>query len=240
MKRADDAEICPVPGADSTREVASPQRRRLLCGFQEFKESDPGGAVLEFAMTRNNAPNNSNFSLAWEKSDGSVQSISGRPGRSSDSIRLFDWDSGALAKNRLANQGGLPFAALAFDWIFCDAVIEHAGSAERQYLLLKELNRVARKGVYVTTSNRAHPWEFHTGLPLLHWLPEAWWRRVLKWIGKEPRASGSELNLLGSSDLQELASGLPGNPEFSIGHVRVLGFKAYFFVQIKKAPAADS
>ena len=122
----------------------------------------------------------------------------------------------------------------AFDWVFCNEVLEHAGPAERQYALVHELYRVARKGVFLTTANRRHPLEFKTGIPLLHRLPDAWWRRLLKWIGKSEWASESMLNLLDASALYRIASLLPGKPEHDVGHKRVFGIKAHFFLMIQK------
>jgi hypothetical protein len=132
----------------------------------------------------------------------------------------------------------LPFSDGEFDWVFCDQVIEHVGSFERQYELLKEFSRVSRKGIFVTTPNRWHPIEFNTGLWWLHWLPAAWWRRVLKWTGRGPWASESVLNLLDADALGRLGSLLPGKPKSDIGHLRIFGMKAHFFLQIRKNPVA--
>lgn len=128
----------------------------------------------------------------------------------------------------------LPFADGEFDWVFCSEVIEHAGGVERQYELLSELARVARKGIFVTTSNRWHPFEFNTALPLLHWLPTPLWRRALKLSGKGEWASDAALNLLDANGLHNLASLLPGKPTIEVGHIRLGGIKAHFFLQIRK------
>jgi hypothetical protein len=46
--------------------------------------------------------------------------------------------------------------------------------------MVAECARVARKGFCLTTPNRWFPVEFHTQLPLLHWLPKAWFRLILE------------------------------------------------------------
>jgi hypothetical protein len=58
------------------------------------------------------------------------------------------------------------------------AVIEHVGSFARQCDFLKECCRVARRAVFVTTPNRWFPVEFHTILPLVHWLPKPAFRTL--------------------------------------------------------------
>jgi hypothetical protein len=45
--------------------------------------------------------------------------------------------------------------------------------------------RVARRGIFLTTPNRWFPVEFHTQLPLLHWLPNDAYRPIYRAIGLE-------------------------------------------------------
>jgi hypothetical protein len=131
----------------------------------------------------------------------------------------------------------LPFADGQFDWVYCGETIEHAGSFEQQYALVEELARVARKGVFVTTSNRRHPIEFNTALLFIHWLPGPWWRHALAWFGRSGWAGESVLNLLDGSALYKIAGMLPGRPRHDVGHKRVFGMKAHFFLMIEKSPA---
>ena len=128
----------------------------------------------------------------------------------------------------------LPFADAEFDWVFCNGVLECAGDPVQQFLLVKELARVARRGVFVTAFNRRHPLEFNTGLPLLHWLPEARWKRCLTWMGKRTDGGNLPLNLLDADDLSKMASMLPDCTSHKIGHIRYLGIKAHFFLMIRK------
>src|SRR6266705_2514568 len=73
----------------------------------------------------------------------------------------------------------------SFDFVHSSAVIGHVGSRERQAALLRELWRVARKGLCVTTPNRWFPIEVHTVLPLVHYLPPPAFRRVLAGLGHD-------------------------------------------------------
>jgi SAM-dependent methyltransferase len=94
----------------------------------------------------------------------------------------------------------LPFADGAFDVYFSNAVIEHVGDRERQRALVEEAVRVAAR-VFITTPNRWFPIELHTGLPFVHWLPEAAAERAYR-LARRPWAA--ENRLLGSGDLRGL------------------------------------
>lgn len=118
----------------------------------------------------------------------------------------------------------LPYADGSFDWIYCAEVIEFAGSAERRRALVAECYRVARKGVFITTPNRRHPLDFQSGVPFLHWL-----------AGRPSSALGHAVELLDAPELYALAATLPGSPEHDVGHKRVFGLKAHFFLMIQKA-----
>ncbi|MDR0747086.1 MAG: class I SAM-dependent methyltransferase, partial [Helicobacteraceae bacterium] len=98
----------------------------------------------------------------------------------------------------------MPFADNSFDLAFSSAVIEHVGNRANQAAFIAECFRVAKKFVFITTPNRWYPIEFHTILPLLHWLPPRLYRAALRAIGKGFYAEESNLNLLSKSDLLSL------------------------------------
>lgn len=64
----------------------------------------------------------------------------------------------------------LPWPDKYFDVAYSNAVIEHLGSFEKQRKMAAEIMRVGRKW-FVTTPNRWYPFEFHTRLPFVTWLP---------------------------------------------------------------------
>ena len=47
-------------------------------------------------------------------------------------------------------------------------------------------------------------WEFHTRLPVLHWLPRRWHRSILKAIGFDFFADEQNLNLLDHRELRTM------------------------------------
>ena len=100
----------------------------------------------------------------------------------------------------------LPFPNRSFDWVFSNAVIEHAGGAERQKQFAGEIQRVARREYFVATPNRNFPLDPHTLLPFYQFLSPRLQRRVCRfspgyWREYEP------LDLLSQHDLSNLFPG---------------------------------
>jgi SAM-dependent methyltransferase len=97
----------------------------------------------------------------------------------------------------------LPFRDGAFDIVFSNAVVEHVGGHDRQRAFVREAQRVGRR-VFITTPNRWFPIEVHTGLPLVHWLPE---RAAHRAYDLAHRPWAKENRLLGPADLRSLFPG---------------------------------
>jgi 2-polyprenyl-3-methyl-5-hydroxy-6-metoxy-1,4-benzoquinol methylase len=113
----------------------------------------------------------------------------------------------------------LPFPDKSFDLVVCFAVLEHVGSRTRQKAFIQELCRVGRT-CYITTPNRWYPVEFHTVLPLLHWLPPSWFRSILKLLSKDFFAQEENLNLLSQREVLDF---FPNNTQVYTKHFRLLG-----------------
>ena len=90
------------------------------------------------------------------------------------------------------------------------AVIEHVGSFARQCGFLRECCRVARRAVFVTTPNRWFPVEFHTVLPVVHWLPKPIFRGLMRRTGRGFFAEEANLNLMTARELGRAAAGVEG------------------------------
>lgn len=127
----------------------------------------------------------------------------------------------------------LPFEDHTFDYVYSHAVIEHVGPSANQIKFLEELIRVSRKGVMVTTPNRFHPIETHTGIPLIHYLPNAVYHRVYSTLGFSNYNSIHKLNLLAEKDLLSLAErSSKGTMKLKIMKTRWLGFNSNLILQI--------
>jgi hypothetical protein len=234
LKKAINTEYGTWPKEGYREKLLVAQYRKMFGAFLEFKGDAPNDTVLEVGAASTSLIQTLNYLPAWTNSYDRTQTTTFCDIDLPSHVGMHHYP--AARRNRYEPTGGrrLPFDDGQFDWVYCNALIEHVGSFERQYELLKELTRVARKGVFVTAGNRWHPMEFNTGLPLLHWLPLAMWRRILKILGKRSWASESVLNPLGSSKLQELTNLLPGKLKSDIGHIRIFGIKAHFFLMIEK------
>ena len=103
----------------------------------------------------------------------------------------------------------LPFEDEAVDWVACHELLETCVSFERQVRLLRELLRIAQKGIFVSTPNRWHP--------LAGWL-----------------RPGLHAGLLDALKIKTMVDVLPGHPPWRLGHVRVMGFKSHYFLMIWK------
>lgn len=102
-----------------------------------------------------------------------------------------------------ADLRSIPLPDRYFDYGICNAVVEHGGPRDQQVALVAEVCRVS-KAVLFTTPNRWFPIELHTMLPLLHWLPDASYRRALRAMGQDYFADVENLNLLDASSFMSL------------------------------------
>jgi len=201
------------PGSLAIR-IAAHQRRKMYAAFCKAAGLQKHETVLDVGATSDRSYDHSNYLEAWY------------PNKSCLTALGID-DAGFLQSKypgiRFVRGDGhdLPFASGAFDSVHSSAVLEHVGSRERQVQFLRELWRVARKSIFVTTPNRWFPVEFHTVLPLLHWLPPELYRKLLARLGNEFFADEGNLNLLSKRTLARAAEAA-GIEHFEIRTVSLL------------------
>ena len=98
----------------------------------------------------------------------------------------------------------MKFRNNSFDTVYSSATIEHVGSRSNQKKFVKECCRVSRKNIFITTPNKFYPIEFHTKLPLLHFLPSKIYRKILFHLGYLFFSKEKNLNLLTARDLKNI------------------------------------
>jgi len=123
----------------------------------------------------------------------------------------------------------LPFPDKSFDLAVSFATIEHVGSRQRQKSFVDELCRVSRECCF-TTPNRWHPLEFHTVIPMIHWLPPRVFRWILRWIGRDFYAQEENLNLLSQKEILRM---LPSDKVVRVEHFRFFGVVSNLLIFIK-------
>jgi hypothetical protein len=175
-------------------------RRRMFDLWHEQAGDLRGKSLLDVGATPDAERLDSNCMLPWFQQSGLQLSL-----YSPEDVSHLDQLVPDASVLRPAEGPGIPAPTAGFDWVSSSAVIEHTGSAAEQEAFLRECARVARRGLFVTCPNRWHWLEFHTKLPLLHWLPREWHRALLRRIGLSAWARESHLRLLGPQELGELA-----------------------------------
>ena len=77
------------------------------------------------------------------------------------------------------------------------------GSENNQIKMISNIIKLSKKIFIIITPNRNHPIEFHTKLPLIHWLPKKTHRFILSLLGFKFLALEKNLNLLNQKNLEQ-------------------------------------
>ncbi|MCK5617551.1 methyltransferase domain-containing protein [Candidatus Pacearchaeota archaeon] len=135
-------------------------------------------------------------------------------------------------KVKVNTYGGdvFPFNNDEFDLVWSNAVIEHVGDKIKQETFIKEMTRVS-KSVFFTTPNKFFPFELHTKILFLHFLPKRIFDKILNIFGMG-WASGEYMHLLSLRDIKRLLKKCDIF-DYQIIKNKLLGFVVDFVVIIK-------
>ena len=171
-------------------------RRQIYEWFSEAIGGVEGKVILDHGSTPNTS-RSANCFIRWLLADratvyaASPEDIAHLPA-DFPGLNVIPWPPTGVA--------GRPFEA-----VVSSAVIEHVGAREVQLAYLTDVLQLGER-VLLTTPNRRHWLEFHTKLPLIHWLPKDRHRALLSRIGMTLWAREQNLNLLTREELEALIS----------------------------------
>jgi ubiquinone/menaquinone biosynthesis C-methylase UbiE len=215
-----------APGSLAVR-IAGRQRRRMFDMFLNIGITS-SDTILDVGVTSDRSYDHSNYLEAWYPHKSKITAIGIDEGavflqKTYPGVRYVKGDARAL-----------PFAGNSFDYVHSSAVLEHVGNAVQQMAFIAEARRVSRKGVFLTTPNRWYPIEFHTILPIIHWLPKKIFRRILVKIGKDFFACEQNLNLLSSRQLRDIAKHIGPFDNYQVHGVRLAGLVSNLIFILEK------
>lgn len=203
--------------------IAGFQRRRMFRLFMESISPRSHETILDVGATSDQSYESSNYIEAWYPNKHNITALG------IDDASFLETKYPGVKFVR-GNGLDLQFPERQYDVVHSSAVLEHVGSAENQLKFILECARVAKRGFFLTTPNRWFPIEFHTTLPLLHWLPPRMFRWVLRRLDMEFFASESNLNLLTARELREMTSHVPGY-DVRVRAVRLGGLKSNLIIE---------
>jgi SAM-dependent methyltransferase len=200
-------------------------RQRLFDCFMRTLHPTESDSVLDLGTTALPEPQENFFELYYPHKHRIVAV-------GTEDCSFLEEDYEGLRFRRVEAAQPLPFADDAFDIGFSNAVIEHAGTREKQAFFLRELVRVTRR-CFLATPNRWFPVELHTRLPLLHWLPAPVFRAIISALGFSFYAREENLNLLTAPEL--LAMVPPGDyREVALRYNRFMGLPSNLILVVTK------
>jgi hypothetical protein len=209
--------------------VAAYARRRMYDRFIRSTGIQADETLLDVGVTSDQTYEASNYVEAWYPHKGRITAVG------VDDAAFLEQQYPGLTYRR-ANGLDLLFATDSFDVVHSSAVLEHVGSSDNQRRFISELTRVAKRVAFLTTPNRWFPVEFHTVLPLVHWLPKARFRRLLCNTRYHFFSLEENLNLVDRRELRQLCAHLDGCA-VRVESQRLLGLASNLLLIINKPRA---
>ena len=99
----------------------------------------------------------------------------------------------------------LEFADNSFDILICNAVLEHFSSEEILINNVKEMSRIS-KNLFITIPNCYFPFEHHTSIPLLHYLPKKIFRFIIDKMGFKFYSKKENLSFYSKKSIKKILS----------------------------------
>jgi SAM-dependent methyltransferase len=189
-------------------------RRRIFHQFMSLLDPKEDEEVVDIGVTRDQTRPESNFFEGLYPYKQRITALSVE-----DAREITQTFPGVKFVGIKVGQP-LPFEDRHFDLAFCNAVVEHIGGPEKQRFFVQEIVRISRRGL-IATPYRYFPFETHTVLPLIHWLPRSCHRRIISALGFHEFKTEDQLHLL---DCQELSGYFTKEISLRLSFVSLLGW----------------
>ena len=173
--------------------------------------------VLDIGTTNDTKNKSSNFIVKNLKNIKNFNSIS-------DQLITSSFFKKNLQKSITENFSEYEIENFKSDLVISNATIEHVGSYDNQKTMFDNMIKLCKKMIIISTPYRYHPLEFHTKIPLIHWLPKNIHRKILKNIGLTFFSKEENLNLLSKSDFNNFVESKKIKGEFR--YIKFLFFKS--------------
>ena len=173
------------------------KRKEILIILKEFLNDKKISDILDVGTTEDETNKSSNYLVKNLGEDKYYKSIS-------DQTITSNFFSKSLKKSITGNFTKNEIEKFKSDLVISNATIEHVGSFENQIKMCSNIISLSKKYFIIMTPNRFHPLEFHTKIPIIHWLPKKFYRIILRFFGLKFFADENNLNLLSEFDLRSI------------------------------------
>ena len=181
--------------------------------------------VLDVGTTNDNENKSSNFIVKNLKNIKNFYSVSNQ-------IITSPFFKKKLQKSIVENFSEYEIENFKSDLVVSNATIEHVGNYNNQKTMINNMIKLSKKLVIISTPNRYHPIEFHTKIPLIHWLPKKIHRKILKKLNLSFYSKEENLNLLSKSDFNSFVENKEVKSEFR--YIKFLFLRSNLIFILKK------
>ena len=208
--------------AEFMNRIILKKRKEMVDIINKYYEDDDLNDVLDIGTTNDMEYSHSNYLIKNLKNIKVFKSISDQEINSTFFIKT-------LTKSILENFSNEEINQYSSDLVFSNAAIEHVGSATNQLKMISNVIKLTKKNFVLIAPNRYHPIDFHTQIPLIHWLPKKIHRKILSLIGLKFYSKEENLNLLSKTDLINLLNNFD-TIQYEIRYINLLGLKSNYII----------
>ena len=194
------------------------KRKEILIKLKEFINDKEIKDVLDIGSTEDDNNESSNYLVKNLGNDKNYKSIS-------DQLITSNFFSKTLKKSITDDFTKNDIESFQSDLVISNATIEHVGSFENQIKMCSNIINLSKKYFIIMTPNRFHPFEFHTKIPIIHWLPKKLHRMILRFVGLKFFSEEKNLNLLSKYDFKFIMREL-NQTNYEIKHINFFLIKS--------------